>query len=83
MSEKIRIFLFVLMFVLVGLLPWWISIIFLFILTVYIPFYPEVIFFGFVVDMLFSPSKTFLPAGLVLATIGYVIINLVRTRVRT
>lgn len=83
MSEKTRIILFILMFVMIGIIPWWLTSIFLIILAIYIPFYPEIIFFGFVMDVLFHDGKTLIPTGLVLSLSVYVIINLVRTRIRT
>jgi hypothetical protein len=83
MSEKTRIILFILMFVLIGTIPWWLTAIFLLILTIYIPFYPEIIFFGFLIDVLFYSGNTLFSPGLTLSLLVYVIINLVRTRIRT
>lgn len=83
MAQKVRVFLFVLMFILLAILPWWLNCVFLLILTIYIPFYPEVIFFGFIFDALYSDKRTFIPIGLTLALVTYVAVNLIRTRIRT
>lgn len=83
MSERKRIFLFILMFVLVAILPWWLSGIFIIMLSVYIPFYPEMIFFGFLIDILFYDKKALFTPALTISLLVYVIINLVRTRIRT
>lgn len=83
MTEKSRIFLFVVMLILVAVFPWWLSVAFLLVLTIYIPMYSEVVFFGFLFDSLYSFQRTLLPAGLTSAFVAFTLINLIRTQVRS
>lgn len=83
MTERSRIFLFIIMLILVAVLPWWLSAAFLVVLTIYIPMYSEVVFFGFMFDMLYSYKKTLLPVGLTSAFVVFVLINLIRTQIRS
>jgi hypothetical protein len=73
-----RVILFVFVLVVVLVLPWWISVVVLMGLTIYLPFYPEVLFFGFLFDTLYGRNQT----GLISATILLIITMFVRTRIR-
>lgn len=78
-----RTIFFIAIFILVLILPWWLSVLLLFGLTVYIRFYPEVLFYGFLIDVLYSDRHTLFPYGLVFATILFLSIYFVRERIRT
>lgn len=73
-----RLLLFVVVFIGVSILPWWLSVIVLAGLTVYIRFYFEVIFFGFLFDILYSNQHV----GIISALVFLLIVEFVRTRVR-
>ena len=75
--------LFILLLILVIVLPWWLSAIILICLTIYIPFYLEVLFFGFLFDTLYAPRFVFPYSGLTISTIFLVTVMFVRTRIRT
>ena len=62
-------------------LPWWLSAIILIGLTIYIPLYLEVLFFGFLFDTLYSASKGHV--ALISATIFILVVTFIRTRIRT
>lgn len=78
----LRLIIFVLVSVLIIVLPWWLSVLLLIGLTVYFHFYPEVIFFGFLIDALYTVQYSFPYVGLVTATIFILITMFVRTRIR-
>jgi hypothetical protein len=59
-------------------LPWWLTALMLVGLTIYLPTYFEVIFFGFLLDTLYSNQHI----GLISATIFLIIVLLVKSRVR-
>ena len=78
-----RTFLFILVFGLILVLPWWLGVIILVGLTLYFPFYPEVLFFGFLFDTLYAGKYTFPFTGLTTATIFLFFIIYIKTRIRT
>ncbi len=78
--KRFLLFIFVLIFVL--LLPWWLSGIALLFLTIYIPFYPEVIFFGFLIDVIYSTGYAFPSLGLLIATVVFIVILYLRPYIR-
>ena len=78
----IRTLLFFVIFVLVVVLPWWISTTILAVLTIYLPLYVEVLFFGFLFDTLYSVDSTFPYLGLTLATAILLIVMFVNTKIR-
>ena len=78
----IRTLLFVLVFILVVVLPWWFSTFILAGLTIYFPFYLEVLFFGFLFDTLYSAEYAFPYTGLTMATVFLLATMFVRTRIR-
>lgn len=78
-----RFILFLAVFVLTVILPWWISAIILLVLTLYIPFYVEIIFFGFMIDAIYSDIQTFFPYGLVVTTAFFLAVYFLRDRIRT
>ena len=73
-----RILLFVAVYILALVLPWWLTALILVALTIYLPTYFEVIFFGFLLDTLYSNQHI----GLIGATIFLIIVLLVKSRVR-
>ena len=77
-----RTALFFILFILVLVLPWWISIISLAGLTIYLSFYIEVLFFGFLFDTLYSVGPFFPYTGLTIATAFLLITMFVKTRIR-
>lgn len=81
-SPLLRVVGFVLVFILVVVLPWWLSAIILITLTAYLPFYLEVVFFGFLIDALYTIQYSFPYIGLVTATVFLLITMFVKTRIR-
>jgi len=80
-----RILLFVAMYVCVLVMPWWITIFVLAGLTIYLPLYSEVLFFGFLFDILYATkySNSFLHFGLLSATTLLLLVMFVKTKIRT
>ncbi|MCX6702123.1 MAG: hypothetical protein NTX96_02950 [Candidatus Zambryskibacteria bacterium] len=78
----IRILIFILTFILVVMLPWWISILVLAGLTIYFPLYLEVLFFGFLFDALYSVKYNFPYTGLTIALVFLVIVLFIKTRIK-
>lgn len=76
-----RTLLFLAVYVCVLVLPWWLTAVILVGLSIYVPFYVEVVFFGFLFDTLYNATNGH--KGLIVATIFILIISFVRTRVRT
>jgi len=74
-----RILLFVAVFVCVLTLPWWLSAFALACLTIFVPNYLEVMFFGFLFDTLYSSGHI----GLIASTIFLIIVLFVKPRIRT
>ena len=74
-----RVILFVAVYACVLVLPWWLSAVVLVGLTVYLPVYFEVIFFGFLLDTLYSDQHYFILA----ATIFLILVILIKTKIRT
>ncbi|MBA3733200.1 hypothetical protein H0W91_02365 [Patescibacteria group bacterium] len=63
-------------------MPWWISVFVLLGLTLYYPFYIEVIFFGFFYDALYATGN-FRYFGLLSTFILLSIVSIVRSKIRT
>ena len=79
----VRVILFILVFGCVTMVPWWLSAMVLVGLTVYFPYYLEVLFFGFLFDRLYAGSLTFPHTGLILAFLFLLGTMFIRTRIRT
>jgi len=79
----IRILIFVLTLVFVVVLPWWISVLILVGLTVYFSLFLEVLFFGFIFDVLYLVKSNFPYTGLSIATIFLLLVILIKTQIRT
>jgi hypothetical protein len=82
-TPLVRIILFILVFGCVTMLPWWVSTAVLIGLTIYFPYYLEVLFFGFLFDTLYASSYRFPYTGLTVAVVFLLVTMLVRTRIRT
>jgi hypothetical protein len=78
---SIRILVFIAAFIVVVILPWWVSTAVLLGLTIYFPFYLEVLFFGFLFDILYPIQSNYL--GLILATAFLIVVLFIKTRLRT
>lgn len=80
-----RILLFVGVYICVLILPWWLSATILVGLTIYLPLYVEVLFFGFLFDILYATkfSSSFLHFGLLIATFFLLVVMFIKTRIRT
>ena len=74
-----RVLLFFAVWALVLVLPWWLSVLILAGLTIFVPNYVEVLFFGFIFDTIYSYNHT----GLIVATIFLIAFLFVRTKIRT
>ncbi len=81
-STPIRIIIFIIVFALVVVLPWWISILILLALTIYFPLYLEVLFFGFLFDTLYSVHFNFPYTGLSLTAVFLLITIFFKTQIR-
>ena len=73
-----RILLFVAVYILALVLPWWLTALVLFGLTVYLPTYIEVVFFGFLLDTLYSGQHI----GVISATIFFILVLIIKSRIR-
>ena len=82
-TPVIRLLFFIITFTLVVILPWWVSAILLALLTIYFPFYIEVLFFGFLIDTLYSVQNNFPYNALTLAFVFLLVTMFVRTQIRT
>ena len=78
-----RIILFIVMYIVVLVMPWWLSVVLLALCTVYMPVYIEVLFFGFVFDTLYASKFVFPYVGLLCSLVFLVAVLLIRTRIRT
>ncbi len=78
----IRISAFLLMFVLMLVLPWWLSILCMIALTVYLPTYIEIFVFAFMLDVLYSAKFLFPYPALSMAFVYLIINSVVRERIR-
>lgn len=78
-----RFILFVVVFIGIMFVPWWLSLAVLVTMTLYLPFYFEVLFFGFLFDTLYSAQYSFPYTFLSLAFIFLVIVMFVKERIRT
>ena len=78
----LRIPLFIIVFIFVLILPWWLSTLILIGLTIYFPFYLEVLFFGFLFDTLYASDYRFPFIGLIFGTIFLLVTIFARTRMR-
>lgn len=80
---KVRIPLFIVVTILIVMLPWWLSIALIVFLTSIIPFYFEVLFYGFIFDVLFSARLSFPLTGLTIALAFLLIVYFIRSQIRT
>ncbi|MFZ2621239.1 MAG: hypothetical protein WAX85_00800 [Minisyncoccia bacterium] len=78
-----RFFLFVAVFIVVVVLPWWLTIPILIGLTIYYPLYLEVLFFGFLIDTLYSSNYSFPYLGLFMAFSFLLLVYFIKTHIRT
>lgn len=80
-----RILLFVVVYIFVLVLPWWLTALVLAGLTIYLPLYAEILFFGFLYDILYATKYTdvYLHTGLLTATIFLLVVMYVKTKIRT
>ena len=85
MSRKsvVRILVFIFIFILQAVLPWWLTLLILLGLTIYYPLYLEVLFFGFLFDTLYSPTLAFPYVGLLSATAFLILVYFAKTYIRT
>lgn len=82
-KSVLRVVLFLGVFGLVVTLPWWLSAVILFGLTIYFPLYLEVIFFGFIFDTLYSAQFSFPYIGGTLALVLLLVVSFVKKNIRT
>ncbi|MBI4155956.1 MAG: hypothetical protein HY507_01855 [Candidatus Zambryskibacteria bacterium] len=78
----IRVASFIVVFVLVIVLPWWVSAVVLMALTIYFPFYLEILFFGFLFDTLYSAHYTFPFTALTFTVVFLITVMFIRSRIR-
>ena len=78
-----RFFVLILTIISVMVLPWWISVIILIGLTVYLKLYIEIIFFGFLFDVMYPARYVFPLTFLSCATIFLLVVMFVKTHIRT
>lgn len=78
-----RILAFFLTLVAVLVLPWWISAIIILFLMAYFPLYIESVFFGVLVDTVYSPEFSILYSFGFIAMILLVMIDFLKKYIRT
>ncbi|MSU45417.1 MAG: hypothetical protein EXS47_02195 [Candidatus Zambryskibacteria bacterium] len=81
-SPLFRTMAFVIVLVLTIVLPWWLSIFILAGLTLYTQFYIEVLFFGFLLDALYSSTFSFPYIGLSISALFLLAAVLIKTQIR-
>ena len=81
--DFLRIILFFGMLVAVLALPWWLTAIFLFVLAWYFEFYLEIVFFGFLVDLLYFPKSSYFYPAMTLSLLCLLLILFIKPRIRT
>ena len=81
-NPGLRILSFIVVLVAVVVLPWWLSIFILIGLTLYLPFYLEVLVFGFLLDTLYSADFSFPYTGLSVSTVFLLATILIKTQIR-
>lgn len=81
-NPAFRVLYFLMVLVAVVVLPWWISIFILAGLTIYISFYLEILFFGFLFDSLYSANFSFPYTWLTVSTVFLLATVLVKTQIR-
>ncbi len=79
----IRAGLFILTLGVVIMLPWWLSVIILILQSLFLVNYVEVIFFGFLIDTLYSSQYAFPYTAIIISATFILLIMFVRTRIRT
>lgn len=77
-----RLILFVLVFLSIAFLPWWLTLIFVVMLSFYFPLYLEIILFGFIFDNLFLASYKFPYVTLILTAVILITIMVLRSHIR-
>jgi hypothetical protein len=80
---KIRIPLFIVVAILIVMLPWWLTLALIVFLTVIIPFYFEVLFYGFIIDVVYGVNLSFPLIGLTSGAVFLLIVSFVRSQIRT
>ena len=81
-TPAIRIILFIIVYLAVTVLPWYFTVLILAGFTIYFPLYIEVLFFGFLYDMLYAQKYTFPYEGLILATVFLIVTLFVKANIR-
>lgn len=79
MKIFLRIILDIFSLIIVLCLPWWLSLIILFFVVIKTKFYPEVIFFGWIIDLLYGHNHTFV----IMMTTYLLIVLFLKTKIRT
>ncbi len=64
-------------------LPWWLSFFLLLAIVIYVDFYLEVLFFGFIVDILYGVKVGFVYPALSLSLSLLLLVYFVKTQIRT
>lgn len=82
-KSVLRGILFVVILGLVLTIPWWLSAIILVGLTIYFDLYLEVLFFGFLIDVLYSAKLAFPYIALGSAFALILLVSFAKTQIRT
>lgn len=83
MNIYTRILIFILTLFVVMVSPWWLSAIFIISLIIFIDFFIEAIFFGFLIDALYSTTYGYIYPALFLSVIVLLLVTFVKTQIRT
>ncbi len=78
-----RISLFFAAFFAVLALPWWLSLLGVFFLIIYFPAYIEAIFFGFILDTMYSANYSIIFSYGLYMLLVLILVNQVRDHIRT
>ncbi len=64
-------------------MPWWVFVPFILAETIYLKDYFEVIFFGFLIDILYSIQYPFPYTAMAYATVFVLVVMYIKTKIRT
>ncbi len=78
-----RTFLFFAVFLMLMTLPWWATLIVIFVLNFLLPMYLEALFYGFIFDTLYSQNFSLPYTYLTLATALLIVTIFIKDRIRT
>jgi len=79
---NVRILTFIVALIFIVILPWWLSTLMLLGLVIYFPLYFEVLFFGFIFDMLYVTEIIFPYTALTATFVVLLAVYFIKTQIR-